>query len=180
MIGNPSSRAWEVCVIRVLIWGGVTWKSTADRMELSYVKLAGWLPSLHNLCVQTKPKRIGSTIDCLRAKAHFLLRLPSLHQGWGVGVDLEKGESLSCTRDGLTAAFVDYPTIWIVSGDWCPNMAASKITSSDWSKDQRWTPGWMQLQVSILFWRGYSCGFLSDEINYMLSVTWCRSKIKML
>jgi hypothetical protein len=55
------------------------------------------------------------------------------------GISMEQEESFSCTIDGLTAGFVDYATLcnWITAGDWRPNMATLKISSSDWSKDRR-------------------------------------------
>jgi hypothetical protein len=50
------------------------------------------------------------------------------------GMDLGKGESLSCTLDGLTSASVDYATIrrWISDGAWCPNASTLALCSADW------------------------------------------------
>ena len=53
------------------------------------------------------------------------------------GIDLEKGEKLSFTLDGLISASVDYCTIrkWITERDWCPNVTTLALCSADWSND---------------------------------------------
>lgn len=52
------------------------------------------------------------------------------------GIKLGKGDSLSCSLEGLTAASVDYLTIckWIDAGDWFPNLPFLQKTFSYFSK----------------------------------------------